>query len=128
MSTVASGTFVVEIVPATPELDGAINRFTLSKSFAGDLEGSGSGLMLSGGDPASGSAGYVAIEVVRGTLQGRSGQFALMQLGTMHGGDHELRYDIVPGSGTDELAGITGALALEIDAEGAHHFTLTYEL
>lgn len=128
MSAVASGTFVVEIVPATPELDGAINRFTLRKSFTGDLEGSGSGLMLSGGDPASGSAGYVAIEVVRGTLQGRSGQFALMQLGRMHGGDHELRYDIVPGSGTDELAGITGALALEIEADGTHHFTLTYDV
>lgn len=83
--------------------------------------------MLSAGDPTSGSAGYVAIEVVEGALHGRSGSLALQQLGVMRAGEQELRYDVVPGSGTDGLVGITGTLALTIDEHG-HHYELTYDL
>jgi hypothetical protein len=128
MSTTASGTFSVALVPAAPELDGAIVRFELEKNFQGDLEGSGSGVMLSAGDPAAGSAGYVAIEVVRGTLHGHPGGFAFAQLGLMHDGAQTLHYEIVPGSGDGELAGITGVLQLSIDEDGTHRFVLTYDL
>lgn len=128
MSPTASGTFEIELVPAAPELDGAVSRFDFRKTFHGDLEGSGTGLMLSTGDLATGSAGYVAIEVVRGVLQSRSGGFSMVQLGLMKAGTPTLHYEIVPGSGEEDLAGITGALDLTIEADGTHRFDLAYDL
>jgi hypothetical protein len=83
--------------------------------------------MLSAGDPAQGAAGYVALEVVDATLRGRSGTLAFQQLGVMRDGGQELRYDVVPGSGTGALAGLTGTLSLTIDDAG-HHYELTYDL
>ena len=83
--------------------------------------------MLSAGDPTHGSAGYVALELVDGSVHGRAGSFALQQLGVMHDGDQRLDYLVVPGSGSRELAGITGTLALTIDDRG-HSYTLTYSL
>jgi catechol 2,3-dioxygenase-like lactoylglutathione lyase family enzyme len=126
--TTAKGTFDVELVPAAPELDGAVNRLELRKRFHGDLEGEGTGMMLGAGDPSGGSAGYVAIEMVRGALHGRLGGFAFVQLGVMHAGSQTLHYEVVPGSGSGELEGITGRLQLSIEADGTHRFELTYGL
>lgn len=70
--------------------------------------------MLAAGDPATGKAGYVAVETVDGELDGLRGGFAFQQFGTMTAPDQQLRYEIVPGSGTADLAGITGTLDLEI--------------
>jgi hypothetical protein len=64
---------------------------------------------------------------VEGTLHGRAGSLAFQQLGVMRDGDQELRYDVVPGSGTGELAGIDGTLALTIDGRG-HTYELSYTL
>jgi hypothetical protein len=125
MSQTAHGTFEVTITPQDP--DGGIGRFALTKTWQGDLSGTGHGLMLSAGDPAQGAAGYVALEVVDGALHGRSGSLAFQQLGVMRDGDQELRYDVVPGSGTGDLAGLTGSLALTID-EAGHSYALTYDL
>ena len=125
MSDSARGSFEVTITPQ--ESDDGIGRFGLVKTWLGDLTGTGHGLMLSAGDPAAGSAGYVAIEVFEGTLRGRSGSLSFQQLGVMAGGTQELRYDVVPGSGTGELAGISGSLALTIDDRG-HTYELTYTL
>ena len=84
--------------------------------------------MLSCGDPQSGSAGYVAIETVRGRLLDREGGFALQQMGRMQDGSQTLHYEVVPGSGDGGLQQITGTLRLTIDADGTHRFELTYEL
>lgn len=128
MSTVAQGTFDVELTPGPPELNGAVGRFELSKTFHGDLQGVGEGVMLSGGDPRSGSAGYVAIETVSGRLGDRTGSFALQQFGMMRTGSQILHYEIVPGSGQGELTGITGSLRLTIEDDGTHRYELEYEL
>jgi hypothetical protein len=125
VSSTACGWFDVTLTPQEP--DGGIGRFQISKTWHGDLAGVGHGLMLSGGDPAQGAAGYVALEVADGTLHGRSGSLAFQQLGVMRGGSQELRYDVVPGSGTGDLAGIAGNLTLTIDDAG-HHYELTYTL
>ena len=82
--------------------------------------------MLSAGDPGAGAAGYVAIETVRGTLAGREGGFALLQRGVMFAGGVTLDYSVAPGSGTGELVGITGTLAL--DTSNGHAWELTYQL
>lgn len=128
MSATAKGTFDVDLKPGPPELNGVVSRFDFSKSFHGDLEGLGEGLMLSSGDPQSGSAGYVAIETVSGSLGERHGSFALGQFGMLRSGSQTLHYEIVPGSGRDALEGITGTLRLTIEADGTHRYELDYEL
>jgi len=128
MVNTARGTFAVTMQPGPAELDGAINRFELSKTFHGDLQGTGAGVMLSAGDPQAGAAGYVAIETVDGNLGGRQGSFALQQFGSLHGGSHTLHYEVVPGSGSGQLEGLTGTLHLNIDEDGTHRYELEYEL
>jgi hypothetical protein len=127
MSEIAHGTFEVTITPQPPD-DSGMGRFDLLKTWSGELTGTSRGLMLSAGDPARGQAGYVALEVVEGTLHDRSGTFALQQLGVMRESGQELRYDVVPGSGTGALVGIEGALTLVIDADGVHSYDLDYTL
>lgn len=115
-------------MPAPAELDGGVNRFDFTKTFVGDLEGTGAGVMLSAGDPQDGSAGYVAMETVRGKLGEREGGFALQQFGTMHAGSQTLHYEVVPGSGAGSLGGISGRLRLTIDGDGTHHYELEYDI
>lgn len=128
MAMSASGTFDVDLAPGEAELGGAVTRFELTKRFHGDLVGTGVGVMLSGGDPQIGTAGYVAIEVVSGSLASRRGSFALQQFGTMRAGIQTLHYEVVPGSGDGELTGISGTLQLTIDEHGTHHYVLEYDL
>lgn len=128
MATTAHGTFDVTMHPGPAELDGTVDRFEISKTFHGDLQGAGTGVMLSGGDPQAGAAGYVAMETVGGRLAERQGSFALQQFGLMRSGSQTLHYEIVPGSGTGQLSGITGTLHLDIDEDGTHRYALEYDL
>lgn len=124
--TTAHGTFEVTLTPLEPEQ--GLGRFRIEKSWHGDLEGTGHGVMLSAGDPGAGRAGYVAMEVVEGSLGGRRGSFAFQQLGVMDAGGQQLTYRVVPGSGTGELAGLDGVLELVIEEDGTHRYTLTWSL
>jgi hypothetical protein len=124
----ARGTFDVDLAPGEVELGGAVKRFELTKRFHGDLVGTGKGVMLSAGDPQIGTAGYVAIEVVHGSLASNEGSFALQQFATMRAGAQNLHYEVVPGSGEGDLAGISGTLQLTIDENGTHHYALDYDL
>ncbi len=83
-------------------------------------------MMLAMGN-ASGSAGYVAMELVTGTLDGRKGTFALQHSGTMARGTPTLHVHVVPDSGTDELAGLSGLLAIEI-TDGKHRYVFDYSI
>lgn len=104
-----------------------LGRRALAKVFSGDLAGSGQGEMLSAGTATAGSAGYVAIEQVQATLHGRRGSFALLHRGVMDRGTPQLSISVVPDSGTGELAGLAGTLALDI-RDGVHHYTFDYTL
>jgi hypothetical protein len=128
MSECAKGTFDVELTPGPAELDGAVGRFEFRKTFHGDLQGEGAGVMLSCGDPQAGAAGYVAIETVTGSFGDRHGSFALQQLGMMSGGTQSLHYEVVPGSGTGALRGIAGTFHLNIEQDGTHRYELTYDI
>jgi hypothetical protein len=126
----ASGTFEVVLVPQTLadlEADSTLGRMTIDKTFSGDLQGTSKGEMLTAGRADTGSAGYVAIERVTGTLQGRRGAFALQHSGTMDRGSFQLTITVVPDSGTGELAGIAGAFDVKI-VDGKHLYTLDYML
>lgn len=123
----ARASFEIQMNPADGVLAGT-DRFDFTKRWSGAMAGSGEGVMLSAGDPRGGTAGYVAIERFDGELDGRFGEFALQQFGTMSGGNQQLRYEIVPGSGIGELHGITGVVQLEVDDAGNHDVLLRYSL
>ena len=126
----ASGTFEVKLnpQPADDYADAtALARMTIDKEFRGDLEGTSKGQMLSAGTPIRNSAGYVAIERVTGTLQGRTGTFILQHSGTMNRGAPSLVVSIVPDSGTGGLEGISGTMTIDVSG-GRHAYTLDYTL
>ena len=128
--TRAAGTFEVTLTPqpADAYADGAmLGRMTIDKRFHGDLEATSTGQMLSAMTPVKGSAGYVAIERVTGTLAGRRGSFVLQHLGTMERGAQRLVVSVVPDSGTEGLAGITGTMTIDVSG-GRHGYEFTYAL
>lgn len=123
----AHGTFTVDVLPLTPAPADGLSRFSINKQIHGDLEATSKGEMFSGGNPKQGEAGYVAIEMVTGTLQGRHGSFALQHSATMDQGGRTMSVVVVPGSGTGELKGISGTFQIEI-AGGQHSYGLEYKL
>jgi hypothetical protein len=126
----AQGTFDVEMTPEGKDdrSDGNIlGTAVVEKRFHGDLDGSGRGRMSSARTLVSGSAGYVMIERVRGTLDGRSGTFLLQHSGVLNRGAAEARIQVVPDSGTGDLTGMTGRLEIQI-RNGQHEYTLRYTL
>ena len=130
MSLHAEGTFEVKNSPLGTDdavTGTAIGRFGLDKQFHGDLEGGSKGEMLGAGNPATGTAGYVAIEQVSGTLNGRNGSFALQHFGTMEENKFDLIVKVVPGSGLGELTGISGSMTIAI-ANGKHSWKFDYTL
>jgi hypothetical protein len=131
MSLHATGPFEVKLNPQAPDENGggaAIGRMFLDKQFHGDLEATSKGTMLAAGTGAKGSSGgYVALEIVTGTLMGRTGTFILQHAGTMTHGIPNLSVTIVPDSGTGQLTGITGTMSINI-ADRKHSYDLEYTL
>jgi len=128
MSSPAAGTFEVTMSPEPPydTNDGAsIARVSIKKQFKGDLEASSSVEMIGARSEVKGSAGYVAIERVNGSLHGKNGTFVLQHSGTMTRGKGELSVTVVPDSGTGELKGIAGRMTIEI-VEGKHLYSFDY--
>lgn len=127
----AKGTFEVKLVPLKPgsgEAAGAgLGRMSIDKQFHGELEATSQGEMLSAGTPVKGSAGYVAIERVSGRLQGRNGSFVLQHNATMNRGEPQLNIIVVPDSGTGDLAGLSGTMAIKI-VDGKHFYEFAFEI
>ena len=124
----ASGSFEVSIQPlanAEVSADPLLGRFLLAKKFSGDLDASACGHMLSAGTSVKGSAGYVAIDQVTGSLEGRKGSFVLQHSGSMRRGAPSLSVMVVPDSGTGDLAGLTGTLSINI-VDGKHFYDFLY--
>ncbi|MGH8028705.1 MAG: DUF3224 domain-containing protein [Arenimonas sp.] len=111
----------------SPEEGALLARHELAKVFHGDLDGTGTGVMLSVGTAVEGSAAYSALEVVQGRLHGLEGSFALQHAGVMTRGAPSLSIRVVPDSGTGELIGLDGTLGIRIDA-GVHHYDFDYSL
>lgn len=123
----AQGTFTVDVRPLSPAPAEGIGRFSINKTIHGDLEAMTIGEMFSGGDPKKGLAGYVAVELVTGTLDGKHGGFALQHFATMDGHGPNMQVIAVPGSGTGELAGIEGTFTIRVE-NGQHFYEFEYAL
>lgn len=130
MTRHASGAFDVKLNPLpieSPDADERRGRMALDKRFHGELDATGVGQMLTATGAVKGSAGYVAIERVSGTLHGRNGSFMLQHSGTMTRGAPSLSITVVPDSGDGELAGIEGRMSITI-TDGAHRYDFEYRL
>src|SRR6267143_1731522 len=128
VTTHATGTFDVKLTPQPSEDktdDATVGRMTIDKQIHGDLDATSKGQMLTANTSAKGSAGYVAIERVSGTLHGRTGTFILQHSGTMTRGALQLSIAVVPDSGTGQLTGLTGIMNIQI-ADGNHSYDFAY--
>lgn len=123
----AQGTFTVDVHPLTPAPAEGLSRYSIDKQIHGDLEATSKGEMYGGGDPRKGAAGYVAIEMVTGTLAGKHGSFALQHFGTMDASGPKMQVIVVPGSGTGELKGIAGTFTIRVE-KGQHFYDFEYTL
>ena len=130
MATRATGTFEVKLVSQAPDgydVGGTLGRMTIDKVFQGDIDGVSKGTMLTAMGSVKGSAGYVAVERITGTVHGKRGSFALLHKGLMDRGAPSLTVVVVPDSGTDDLVGITGTLNIIIE-KGVHSYEFDYDL
>ena len=129
MSHYISGDFDVKLSPtATAENEEAsIGRMLINKQFYGEREASSKGQMLTHKSTYPGSAGYVAIEKVTGSLQGRKGSFVLQHSGIMNRGEASLVLDVIPDSGTEKLEGLVGAMTITV-TDGKHYYGFDYSL
>jgi uncharacterized protein DUF3224 len=130
MSQQAKGSFDVKLQPIdvyNKDEGSHLARMSIDKQFHGDLEATSKGEMISAMGGVKGSAGYVAIERVTGTLSGRRGSFTLQHNATMTRGEPYLNIIVVPDSGTGELAGLSGTMKIII-TNGAHAYEFNYVL
>ena len=130
MTQTAKGTFEVSLKPL--EMEGIdakakLGRMSIDKQIAGDLEATTVGQMLTAMTDTQGSAGYVAVEKVTGSLHGKQGSFVLQHNGTMNRGAASLTVSVVPDSGTGELAGLEGEFRIIVE-EGKHLYEFDYRL
>jgi hypothetical protein len=110
------------------ERDGVkLSRTRVVKAFRGDIEGESTAelLMATAGEDA---AAYVGLERFDGRVNGRQGSFVYLHTATAAGGRQEGSWPVVDGSGTGELAGISGQARIDNLPDGGHVFTLDYRL
>jgi hypothetical protein len=127
MSKRAVGTFEVKLTPQDDKGAEGLGRMTIEKQLYGDFEGTSAGQMLTSMTKVKGSAVYVAVERMSGTLQGRKGSFDLHHVGIMNHGAQQLSINVVPDSGTEQLTGITGTMTIKI-VDGKHHYEFDYSV
>ena len=127
---IARGRFDVKVTPI-PMGDpgtGRFNRLFLDKQIQGDLEATSEGEMMGADSPVKGSAGYVAVERITGSLHGKQGSFVLQHKSSMRkGADFKMDITVVPDSGTDELTGIAGTFTIIFEGKD-HLYEFDYTL
>ena len=128
---IAKGEFSVEMKPLEPFAKAAdgmnVGRMSITKTFGGDLLARSTGEMLSALTDVKGSAGYVAIEQVTGSLKGKTGSFMLQHFGMMNRGESHLILEVVPDSGTGQLVNLAGKMDIII-THGTHFYEFEYSL
>jgi len=131
MTASAVGTFEVKVkpLPEDEKVPGVtVGRMSIDKAFKGDIEGTSAGEMMTAGTAVKGSAGYVAVEIVSGSIKGRKGTFTLMHHATMkENADFRMNIVVVPDSGTGDLTGLAGKMEIIIEG-GKHSYRLEYRL
>lgn len=124
----AKGTFEVKLAPEQDASgESVVGKITIDKQFQGDIEGTSRGLMVMAGTAVQGSAGYVALEKVTASIDGKSGSFYLQHNGIMNRGEGSLNVVVIPDSGTEGLTGLSGSMSIKIE-DGKHYYEFDYML
>lgn len=126
-----NGSFTVTLNPLESNINGidsmTFRRMSIEKEFTGPLKATSNGEMLSVMTPIKGSAGYVAIEQVVGSLEGKQGSFVLQHYGVMELGAERLTLEVIPDSGVGQLVGLSGQMNIYIE-DGNHFYEFEYQL
>ena len=126
-----TGTFEVNLQPLANYATGKdgvnLGRMSIDKTFAGPLSATSQGEMLNAMVTEQGSGGYVAIEQVVGEFDGKSGSFVLQHYGLMTPSSNSLLLEVIPNSGTGELTGLSGKMAIR-NEDGQHYYDFEYQL
>jgi len=120
----AAGPFEVKLAPQSTEAP--LARMSIDKQYRGDLEATSKGEMLAFRGE-QGSAGYVALEQVTGSLHGKRGSFVLQHSSTLNRGAQKQSITVVPDTGTDQLIGLAGSMTIIIEGK-AHSYEFEYDL
>ncbi|WP_426593679.1 DUF3224 domain-containing protein [Cellulomonas sp. McL0617] len=127
--TVSGFTPVPVEVPDPVQTALGVGIATMRKQYAGAVEGRSVTYFTSAFDPEKGVGTYVALESFEGSVDGLSGSFNFAHVASTSGDDRSGEFfTIVAGSGTGELAGITGGGALVVDADGTHRMRFEYSV
>jgi Protein of unknown function (DUF3224) len=97
----------------------------VTEAFHGDIEGEGSVRFLQA-VRTDGSASFVGIERVTGSVGGRNGTFLLQDAGTVQGSVVSGTWFVIPGSGTGDLAGLRGEGGFTANMGESADVTLDY--
>ncbi|MCG8403967.1 MAG: DUF3224 domain-containing protein [Phycisphaerales bacterium] len=90
----------------------SLARANVIKAYEGSIEGEGTleMMMMCRSD---GSASFVGMERVKGRVEGRQGSFVFLHRGTFEAGQVKATWEVVPGSGTDDLRALQGKVVFE---------------
>ena len=127
----ATGTFEVKVKPAESSEIGkeaGLGRMTIDKVWSGAIQGTSKGEMTS--SAVDGAMAYVALEKMTVRVDGHDGTFYFVHRATMMAKDPStavLDVSVMPNSGTGDLKGIDGKLAIIIDKSG-HSYDFEYTL
>ncbi|MET9022345.1 DUF3224 domain-containing protein [Actinopolymorpha sp. NPDC004070] len=117
----------------TEEEDGGVTiaSILVGKEFRGGLTGTSTARLLTVAGRVTTSAAYVAVERMTGTLDGRTGSFAVQHAATMEGEGEEQRstmtVTVVPDTGTGDLTGIRGEVTITVHEDGSHTYAIEYD-
>jgi hypothetical protein len=127
--TIASGVLDVDYTDEryAERAGSQMSRRRLRKVFHGDIEGESAGEFLIAVAP-DGSAAYVGIDGVTAAIRGASGAFVLVHSATRSTDGESAQIEVLPGSATDELAGLSGSLTIRVEPDGTHAYTFDYEV
>lgn len=131
MKQTANGRFAIKNWDETPYSENPnepkLTRASVKKSFTGDIEGDSQVeyLMMYRTD---GTATFVGLERFTGRVGGKTGSFVLQRCGAFDGGQAKETYSVIPGSGTGQLAGLTGEGSTSVGHGAEHPFSLSYQI
>ena len=129
MANKIAATFQVQSWEENPfdegEGEGKLTRASVAKSYTGDIDG-GSNTEWLMAYSEDGSATFVGLERIRGSVAGRKGSVVLQHVGRFEDGAAKATLTVVPGSGTDELASVEGGGDFLADPSGSVKLDLSF--
>ena len=130
MGRLANGDFEIkgwDEKPAGARGGPKVTRATVTQKFTGDIKGAGTAEYLMVYKPDK-TAQYSGVQVIKGSVAGKKGSFALRLRGVYDGKRAVTTWEVVPGAGKGALAGLTGKGKSSAPMGSKGTYRLTYEV